>query len=46
MYDLARPLVGIIQKFFEDPKNIKEFEEWKRTKKAEKEIYQNYAKLA
>lgn len=26
--DLARPLVGIITKFYEDPKNEEEFQKW------------------
>lgn len=28
--DLARPLVGIITKFYEDPKNEEEFQRWLR----------------
>lgn len=26
--DLARPLVGILQKFYEDPKNEEDFQKW------------------
>ncbi len=26
--DLARPLIGILQKFYEDPKNEHAFQEW------------------
>lgn len=26
--DLAKPLVGIITKFFEDPKNEEDFQKW------------------
>lgn len=26
--DLARPLVGIITKFYEDPKNEEEYQKW------------------
>lgn len=26
--DLARPLVGIIEKFYEDPKNEEDFQKW------------------
>ena len=26
--DLARPLIGILQKFYEDPKNEQAFQEW------------------
>ena len=26
--DLARPLVGIVQKFYENPKNEQAFQEW------------------
>lgn len=26
--DLARPLVGIITKFYEDPKNEEDFKKW------------------
>lgn len=28
--DLARPLVGIVMKFYEDPKNEEDFKEWLR----------------
>lgn len=28
--DLARPLVGIITKFYADPKNEEDFKEWLR----------------
>ena len=28
--DLARPLVGILQKFYEDPKNEEDFQKWLR----------------
>ena len=28
--DLARPLVGILQKFYEDPKNEEDFHKWLR----------------
>ena len=29
--DLARPLVGILTRFYEDPKNEEEFEKWLRS---------------
>lgn len=28
--DIARPLVGIVMKFYEDPKNEEDFKEWLR----------------
>ena len=28
--DLARPLMGILQKFYEDPKNEEDFQKWLR----------------
>ena len=34
--DLARPLVGIITKFYEDPKNEEEFQKWLRSAKEHK----------
>ena len=30
--DLARPLVNIITKFYEDPKNEEDFQKWLREK--------------
>lgn len=35
--DLARPLVGILQKFYEDPKNEKDFQKWLRNVEKAKE---------
>lgn len=31
--DLASPLVGIIMKFYEDPKNEEEFQQWLQQRK-------------
>lgn len=28
--DLARPLMGILEKFYEDPKNEEDFQKWLR----------------
>ena len=41
--DLARPLKGILQKFYEDPKNREAFEKWLRAREngKSKEDYQN-----
>ena len=41
--DLARPLKGILQKFYEDPKNREAFEKWLRVRENgnSKEDYQN-----
>ena len=35
--DLARPLVGILQKFYEDPKNEEDFQKWLRNVEKAKE---------
>ena len=35
--DLARPLVGILQKFYEDPKNEEDFRKWLRNVEKAKE---------
>lgn len=37
VHNLARPLVGIINKFYEDPEHRKGFEEWLRNRQGEKE---------
>lgn len=29
--DLARPLMGILEKFYQDPKNEEEFQKWLKT---------------
>lgn len=34
--DLARPLVGIITKFYADPKNEEDFQKWLRNVKEQK----------
>lgn len=34
--NLARPLMGILQKFYEDPKNEEDFQKWLRNVKKEK----------
>lgn len=36
--DLARPLVGILETFYQDPKNEEEFERWLLSVEKEKEI--------
>lgn len=36
--DLARPLVGIITRFYEDPKNEEEFQKWLRRVKERKNV--------
>ncbi len=30
--DLARPLMGILEKFYEDPKNEEDFQKWQQNK--------------
>lgn len=35
--DLARPLVGIITKFYADPKNEEDFQKWLREERKQKE---------
>lgn len=35
--DLARPLVGIITKFYADPKNEEDFQKWLRNVEEQKE---------
>ena len=35
--DLARPLVGIITKFYADPKNEEDFQKWLRKVEEQKE---------
>ncbi len=35
--DLARPLVGILEKFYEDPKNEEDFQKWLRNVENAKE---------
>ena len=36
--DLARPLVGIITKFYEDPKNEEDFQKWLRNVETQRNV--------
>ena len=44
--DLARPLVGIITKFYADPKNEEDFQKWLRNVEERKQKESNRHKLA
>lgn len=33
VYDLARPLMGILEDFYKDPKNEEDFQEWLLSRK-------------
>lgn len=35
--DLARPLLGILEAFYQDPKNEKGFQEWLNSRRGNKE---------
>lgn len=41
--DLASPLVGIISKFYEDPKNEEDFKEWLRNVKEQRKQKESIA---
>lgn len=36
--DLARPLMGILEKFYKDPKNEEDFQKWLRNVEGKKPI--------
>lgn len=39
--DLARPLMGILEKFYQDPKNEEDFQKWLRNVETQKSIETN-----
>lgn len=39
--DLARPLMGILEQFYKDPKNEEDFQKWLRNVEAQKQIETN-----
>lgn len=41
--DLARPLVGIITKFYADPKNEEDFQKWLRNVKEQRKQKESIA---
>lgn len=36
--ELARPLIAIVQKFYEDPKNEEDFQKWLRNVEKERNL--------
>ena len=41
IHDLARPLMGILEKFYQDPKNEEDFQKWLLSVEMEKSIETN-----